>query len=691
MSEHDHQQFRSTHVSRRRVLAGGVVVGAVAATGALFPGLSAALPAGGAAMLVGRGIGDSTGEPLGAGMNGYAVPAQSSAGLHLRQRARAFVFAQSPDGPRFAHVTVEIGLMFESIFQEVLRRLQARFPGVYHQGNVLLAATHTHSAPGGTDGHLLVDITTFGFRPATFESNVAGIVDAIERAHRDLAPSEVAMTRGQLDDAGVNRSPKAFDRDPAADKAPFPLKIDPNSVNLQITRGGKLVGVINWFATHGTSMPPTNLLSSSDNKGYAALRWERAAGVDYTSHASPALVTAFSQSTPGDVTPNLDRMPGTGPTDDAFANTRIIGERQYEAASRQVGVGARPIAGAIDVRWKYVDMSAVTVRSQYTGDGRTHHTTPAMLGAAFAASSQEDGGGMPELGLNEGERGGNPWVRKVNEVVVPDWLKREQAPKDILLPVGLVPGTVQQQLPFYLVRLGDTYLFACGFEPTVVAGLRLRRGLAATLGVPVEHVVVQGYTNSYGHYLTTPEEYENQDYEGGATVFGKWQLPAVQQIADELAVAMRSGKPVAPGRTDGDLTGKLPAAPVGNAFVDVAAPGTAYGQLLTPVADTVRRGGMARARFSGANPNNNLRRDDTYLTVERRDGDRWVRVADDSDWATKIYFDNAGPVTTTTITWDVPANTALGRYRVTYRGDSRTLDGRTTPFSGLSNEFTVTA
>lgn len=41
---------------------------------------------------VGRGMADMTGEPLGAGMNGYAVLDQTSSGLRLRQMARAFIF-----------------------------------------------------------------------------------------------------------------------------------------------------------------------------------------------------------------------------------------------------------------------------------------------------------------------------------------------------------------------------------------------------------------------------------------------------------------------------------------------------------------------------------------------------------------------------------------------------------------------
>ncbi|WP_371828978.1 neutral/alkaline non-lysosomal ceramidase N-terminal domain-containing protein [Rhodococcoides kyotonense] len=667
-------------IRRRSFLAASGVT--ALGTFALGSGTASATPTG---LAVGRGIGDMTGEPLGAGMNGYAVLEQSSAGLHLRQRARAFVFVDDASQQRLVHVTCEVGLMFESIFEEVLRRLHTRYGDTYHRGNVLLSATHTHGAPGGTDGHLLVDITTLGFRPVTFESNVSGIVDAVTRAHDDVRPSAVSIASGSLTDAGVNRSPAAFERDP--DKAEFPGGIDPRTVNLQVSRGGDVVGVINWFATHGTSMKATNVLVSTDNKGYAAWHWEREIeGVDYR---DPSFVAAFCQSTPGDITPNLDRQPGTGPTTDEFENTRIIGLRQFDASRTLTEDTAPQLDSGIDVRWVYVDFSQVTVRPEFTGDGLTHTTSPAALGAAFAASSQEDGGGVPALGLQEGERGGNPALAALSSVIMPQWLRDAQAPKDVILPVGLIPGVVQQILPFHLARLGSFHLFTCPFEPTIVAGSRLRTALADALGVDRELVVVQGYTNGYGHYVTTPEEYDHQDYEGGATAFGRWQLPATIQVAVDLASAMRDGRPVDSGTSQRDLTGSIPSAPTGNPFVDLPSPGKIFGDVLVHPAPSYTVGQQVVARFCGANPNSNLRRDDTYLAVERADGTGFTRVFDDGDWYTKILFDNVGPFTETTVTWDIPTSQQPGRYRIVYFGDTRSLDGSLTPFTGITAEFDV--
>lgn len=99
-------------VSRRTFLgsAAATVAFAAATSGPAHPAANASAPnaadgtgAAGVAMNVGRGMADITGEPLGAGMNGYAVPKQISSGLHQRQFARAFVFDDG-NGGRVAHV-----------------------------------------------------------------------------------------------------------------------------------------------------------------------------------------------------------------------------------------------------------------------------------------------------------------------------------------------------------------------------------------------------------------------------------------------------------------------------------------------------------------------------------------------------------------------------------------------------------
>ena len=176
---------------RRTFLAGASLMAATAAMGVPRAKGQEAL------LTVGRGMADMTGEPLGAGMNGYAVMKQSTTGIRFRQFARAFIFEDN-EGVSSVFVIAEMGLMFQSIQLEVLRRLREKFGGKYNESNVFISATHTHVGPGGASGHLMVDLTTLGFRPVTFEATVEGIVEAVERAHADKQPSNLRLVRGEV-------------------------------------------------------------------------------------------------------------------------------------------------------------------------------------------------------------------------------------------------------------------------------------------------------------------------------------------------------------------------------------------------------------------------------------------------------------------------------------------------------------
>lgn len=546
-------------VSRRQFFAGMAAVSgtllwtsaapASAHTGAGAPDAAAgaAQPDGGqqggnsSGLQVGCALADITGEPLGAGMDGYAVLSQASTGLKRRQYARTFIFVD-PSNPqkRVVNCTADMGMMFQCVYLEVVRRLQERFGDLYNETNVLIAATHTHVAPGGTSQHALVDFTTVGFRPVTFEAQVAGIVDSIARAHENIGPAEVTIAQTNLHDCGVNRSRPSWERNPNGDKAEFPDAYDPRCITLHVHRDGKAVGLINWYALHATSLPPEYKYISGDNKGYAAWATEEAMGVDHRHPENAPFVAAFAQTNPGDITPNHGLRPGTGPgrTDDE--SVRILGTR---------------IMGGIDGRFQWVDMREVQVDGKWTPDGKPGRTTPAILGASFAASSQEDGGGEPLLGFQEGERGGTPWVAEVTKAVYPQELREWQDPKEALLLVGVIPGLVQQTHSFSVWRIGGIVLANLGFEPTITSGLRIRRAVGNAMGIDPNNVIVQGYTNGYGHYIATPEEYMAQNYEGGATIFGRLELPAITQIFDGLASALKNGTEVEHGPVERDLTG----------------------------------------------------------------------------------------------------------------------------------------
>jgi neutral ceramidase len=381
--------------------------------------------------LVGRGLSDITGEAAECGMLGYGRADQQTEGIHTRQRVRAFVIAQGPDGPRVLLVINDLPLVFDSVHQEVLRRLRAAYGDLYTATNTMITATHTHCAPGGYSHHLLYNSNTKGFRPQTFGALVDGIVEAVTRAHADLSASQLFLGHGELHNASVNRSRVAFDRNPAEERSYFPEAIDPQTTLLRVERDGATVGVVNWFASHCTSMTNRNRLISADNKGYAGYFWERLMeGVDYLGgpDVDPGFVAAFAQTNAGDMSPNLNLHPGDGPTEDEVENTRIIGRRQYDAAAAIAATGGEAVTGPIDARMTYVDLADVTVRPEFTGDGRAHRTSGPAGGSASLAGAWVDGPAFP--GFREGK---NPWCDWPSRIAyrLSPRLRDSQAPKGI--------------------------------------------------------------------------------------------------------------------------------------------------------------------------------------------------------------------------------------------------------------------
>jgi neutral ceramidase len=634
-------------------------------------------------MQVGRGIADITGEPADCGMLGYGKSDQRTSGVHLRLRSRAFVF---DDGERRVLLVVaELPLPMQNVTDEVLARLAKRFGETYVDDNTLITTTHTHAGPGGYCGHLLYNLTTNGFHPRTFEAIVAGIVESVEHADADLAPSEVSLAHGELRDASANRSPTAFARNPAGDRAVFPDGIDPQTSLVRIDRDGRPVGAINFFATHGTSMTNRNTLISGDNKGYAAYHWERLVeAADYLV-GQPDFIAAFAQTNPGDMTPNIDRRDGIGPTQDEVENTRLIGRRQYDAAAGLLA-SATDIGETIDSRLVYVDLGDVRVRPEFTADSRPHRTGPPMAAASQIAGT-DDGAGFP--GFRQGR---NAVFDLLSTAIYQrnDRLRDAQAPKGLVAPAGLlnrVRPFVQERVPIQLIRIGRLHLIGIPGEPTIVSGLRLRRTVATIVGAHLQDVLCVGYSNAYIHYVTTPEEYDEQRYEGGSTLFGRWELPALMQIVADLAVAMRNRMPIATGEHPGPADTSSWLHPLAE---DVGE----FGRITVEPRHEYRTGQIAHAGFVSAHPNHDLRRGGTYLEVQRREGGEWIRIADDGDWSTTFRWRRTGRrrsasvESTATVTWRIPDGTLAGDYRIVHHGTARTNEGLV-PFTGTTREFRV--
>lgn len=86
------------------------------------------------------------------------------------------------------------------------------------------------------------------------------------------------------------------------------------------------------------------------------------------------------------------------------------------------------------------------------------------------------------------------------------------------------------------LQLGSIFLAGVPGEFTTMAGRRVRNAIFNATG---DKVIVAGLSNNYINYVATPEEYEFQEYEAGATAYGRNTLPVITTLLQEMAVALK--------------------------------------------------------------------------------------------------------------------------------------------------------
>lgn len=146
-----------------------------------------------------------------------------------------------------------------------------------------------------------------------------------------------------------------------------------------------LIGLINWYAVHPTSMNNTNKLVSSDNVGYASLLLEKELNPG-SLIGKGKIVAAFASTNLGDSSPNTNgpkcefsAMPcdlltsscpasegacfASGPGKDQFESCKIIGNKLFEGAMSLLKRNmAQEVTGKLNYIHQFIDMSTAKVK-----------------------------------------------------------------------------------------------------------------------------------------------------------------------------------------------------------------------------------------------------------------------------------------------------------------------------------------
>lgn len=671
---------------------------------------------------------------------GYADMNQIGTGLRQRLYSRAFIVGdvQKPTD-RFVYLVLDTAMGDTAIRYGILSGLAALGGdyALYTQQNVAVTGTHSHSGPGAWLNYLLPQIMSKGFDKQSYQAIVDGAVLSIKRAHESLAPGHLSFGKTKVVGANINRSLYAYLANPAAERARYNASAeDDGSVEKDLTllrfqtTAGADIGVLTWFPVHGTSMLNNNTHVSGDNKGVAAHLLEESRGGNF--------VAGFSQANVADTTPNVlgawcedgsgqqcsfenstcsdgksQSCHGRGPffraKDSGAASCYEIGRRQFQAAgqllSNMDNAGTNVVGGSVKSFHTFNDMSGY----RFPLDNGTYvQTCPAALGYSFAAGTTDGPGAFDFTQNDPGNPDASPIWRVVSGLIkAPS--KAQKAchwPKPILLDVGELTQPYQwtpNVVDVQVLRVGQFVIIVSPGEATTMAGRRWKSAIhsaAASLSLSgsasvAPAVVIGGPANSYTHYIATTEEYGVQRYEGASTLYGQFTLDAYINLtltnlhflaAD--ATGRAAAGPLPPDNSARSLSF------ISGVVYDGAPLGKRFGAVTADVAPAYAAGAVVEVRFVGANPRNNLRLEQTYAAVEKRDAaGAWATVRDDNDWSVVFKWRRVSGLLGTsevTVVWESEVG-EKGRYRIRYFGDWKAAGtGRITGFEGVSGEFTLT-
>ena len=514
---------------------------------------------------------------------------------HRAHEARTALYARSfsilaEQKNRLIFCCLDLGCITYAMRSQAVARLKQIYATDFDETQLVLMATHTHSAPGGCGYEALYNMPTPGFVPEHLNAIVDAIVSSIQNAIQNEQATEIVQTTQLFANetpVAWNRSIKSYNRNPDVSKRTDKethLALNREMQLIGFYREQKLQAFISLFGVHATCLSNQLRAHDGDNKGYAAAFAEQALAEQGIQNP----VTIFAQASAGDVSPHFH-----GPKEHKIRN-KMKGEKEYQYAQQngcyqtELALSAfeknalKTVESKVDAAFSYVDMSDIEIPAEFAFDRTGAKTSGACHGASFFGGVPIDGPGVAKpLMIGMGILADQVKRLKTRNPAAADYayyqaLYASQGPKKILMetgakkilgqPIGTPPGifdpliaemnrqvkagAIQESLlvahivPFQIIRLGQLTLVCGPGEFTTIAGQRVLNTVKKVLASnsDIEQVWLCSYCNDYMGYVTTFEEYQEQAYEGGHTLFGQWTLAACQSKFQDLAAQLLLAK-----------------------------------------------------------------------------------------------------------------------------------------------------
>jgi neutral ceramidase len=510
-----------------------------------------------------------------------------SRGFRQRLYARVLVL-EDGSGEQLTIVVADLQAISPNLHREVARRAGIDYT------TLLFSATHTHAAPSHYNAEQSFNENSSqvaGYDTVMVNFLAGRIARAVTNAGDpdSLRPARVAWGTADITGVSRNRSYEPYLANRGVVPPGFPAGSETAventwtmlRVDIRDADSGEYTpaGAFSIFGIHPTVIPAVNELYDADIHGYVNRRLEvfldSIAGIAAASSSDdprPNSVHLWATGAEGDVSPTWRditrcRPPklrrgfrpagarAPRPPDHWEAVSPSEAERCLSEARRDMArIGDRIVLEARDLydrlgRQLSDDVTlgrafeTIDLYGYVTASGSRLPASP-MVGTAMLGGAEEAHmrfyGERPLFVLSSGFVEGGAALNPDN----PDTLQRpKRKPPALLYSAILNDDKLPRSTQLMVARVGEMFLAAVPAEVTTVASYRLRQALhraATAAGQNDPATALIGLANGYILYLTTPEEYMLQHYEGGATLFGHQTLPVLEEEYGKLAASLFS-------------------------------------------------------------------------------------------------------------------------------------------------------
>lgn len=486
--------------------------------------------------------------PPGHAMGGHSIEGVVALGAWTRLYARALYFEDARGVP-LVLVVGDLWAVEPGLLDRVAQRLHEH-PGLSHLGreHLVIAATHTHHGPGNHGTSRLYSAFAApegGHDHDLFEALAARIATAIADAAASRRPARLVRHTVAVPALARNRSIEPFLRNPEAsellsanaglpgcpglpaDLAPAP-GVDPcHAVSpvlevlhvLEPTPSGAeadahTIAIAGFFAMHPTAMPNRTELYHADVFGVATARAQALLDARAADDRGP--VVALFNGAEGDVSPNWAPQ--------GRVSTVSLGQALGDAIVLALDEPGQEIRGEIEIAFGWRPIAGQRFADAHGEQQRTSRR--ALSGKAQLGGAEDGRTRYHERGFAEGIARRRPRSngQGVKRSALP-WPASRFTPP---------PGMAPREVPLAVIRLGSVVLATLPGEHTTILGRRISASISAALPDHPD-VLRVGLAEGYLGYLTTPEEYALQHYEGASMLFGEQAGALIEHHLVQLA------------------------------------------------------------------------------------------------------------------------------------------------------------